>query len=310
VKTGQESSLSNSTATILIVDHEAVNLDAICAHLQQDDYQLVRSGNGHEAWSMLESDPELFDVIILDRSLPDLNGMQLLNNIRQHDSMEHLPVVMQTATDQHREVAEGLNAGAYYYLTRPYDGETLKTIVRSAVHGRMHEKTLLESLRAGRRIFDLMSFGRFRIRNLQEAKLVALQVAHLCPDPARVVAGISELLLNALEHGNLKLGYREKGRLMRNGEWQREVQRRLDASDTRSCYIELEFDVTAERVLIRIRDQGDGFDWLPYLDFDPQRAFDPHGRGIALARLTSFDAVEYLGTGNEVVATVNKRFDG
>ena len=302
--------MNNSNATILIVDDEAVNLDAICAHLQQDNYHLVRAGNGHEAWSMLESDPELFDVIIVDRSLPDVSGMQLLNNIRQHDSMEHLPVVMQTAVNEDREIFEGLRAGAYYYLTRPYDGETLKTIVRSAVHGRLHEKTLLESLRAGRRIFDLMSFGRFRIRNLQEANLVALQVAHLCPDPPRVVTGISELLLNALEHGNLKIGYQEKSRLMRNGEWQSEVQRRLDASDSRACYIDLEFDVSAERVLIRILDQGDGFDWLPYLDFDPRRAFDSHGRGIALARLTSFDALEYIGTGNEVVATVNKRLDG
>jgi len=302
--------LNYSDATILIVDDEAVNLDAISTHLKQDNYQLVRAADGNEAWSLLEADPELFDAIILDRGLSDLNEIRLLDNIRRHDSLEHLPVVMQTAANQDPQVFEGPRAGAYYYLTRPYDGETLKTVVRSAVHGRLHEKTLLESLRAGRRIFELMSFGRFRIRNLQEANLVALQVAHLCPDPARVVTGISELLLNALEHGNLKIGYHEKSRLMRNGEWQREVQRRLDACDTRSCYIELEFDVTAERVLIRIRDQGDGFDWLPYLDFDPKRAFDPHGRGIALARLTSFDELQYVGRGNEVIATVIKRLDG
>lgn len=301
--------MNDSNATILIVDDEAVNLDTICAHLQQDDYRLLRAADGSQAWSMLQAEPEMFDVIILDRSLPDRNEVHLLDNIRQHDSLENLPVVVQTAANENQQVFEGPGAGAYYYLTRPYDGETLKTIVRSAVNGRLHEKSLLESLRAGRRIFELMSFGRFRIRNLQEANLVALQVAHLCPDPTRVVTGISELLVNALEHGNLKIGYDEKSRLMRNGEWQREVQRRLDDADPRA-YIELEFDVSAERVLIRIRDQGDGFDWLPYLDFDPVRAFDPHGRGIALARLTSFDALDYQGNGNEVVATVNKRLDG
>ena len=45
------------------------------------------------------------------------------------------------------------------------------------------------------------------------------------------------------------------------------------------------------------------------MDFDPDRAFDPHGRGIAVARLSSFDDLEYIGDGNEVVATVNKRLD-
>ena len=43
--------------------------------------------------------------------------------------------------------------------------------------------------------------------------------------------------------------------------------------------------------------KGGGFDWTPYMDFDPARAFDPHGRGIAVARLSSFDDLEYIGEG-------------
>ncbi len=46
------------------------------------------------------------------------------------------------------------------------------------------------------------------------------------------------------------------------------------------------------------------------MDFDPNRAFDPHGRGIAVARLSSFDDLEYLGPGNEVLATVTRKLDG
>ena len=298
--------MSDNDATILIVDDEPSNLDTICSHLAQDNYELVRAANGREAWSLLESDPEHFDVIILDRSMPDVSGMQLLNHIRQNDNMGKVPVVMQTAAGENQEVSEGLDAGAHYYLTKPYDGDMLKTVVRSAVNGRLHEKSLQDSLRASRRIFDLMSFGRFRVRDLQEAKLVALQVAQLCPEPQRVVTGISELLLNALEHGNLKIGYDEKSRLVRAGAWQQEIERRLESGEYAGAYVELEFDVNDDRVLLRVRDQGDGFDWRPYLDFDPKRAFDPHGRGIALARLSSFDTLDYRGCGNEVVATVNR----
>ena len=302
--------MNRTKATILIVDDEPINLDIIRAHLENDNYELLTASNGHEAWTMLEASPPRFDVIILDRMMPGMDGMQLLSNIKDNDLLEHVPVVMQTARAESRDIVEGINAGAYYYLTKPYEGDVLKTIVRSAVNGRLHEKSLHESLLEGRQIFDLMTFGRFKIHNLRECNLVASQVAHLCPAPHCVVTGISELLINALEHGNLKIGYEEKSKLMRRGMWQIEVDRRLNASENVGGFIELEFQVATDTVQIRIRDQGPGFDWMPYMDFDPDRAFDPHGRGIAVARLSSFDDLEYIGVGNEVIATVKKGLDG
>ena len=301
--------MNSTKATILIVDDEPINLDIIRAHLENNNYELLMASNGHDAWSMLEAAPARFDVIILDRMMPGMDGMQLLSNIKDNDLLEHVPVVMQTAKAESRDIVEGINAGAYYYLTKPYEGDVLKTIVRSAVNDRLHEKSLHESLLEGRQIFRLMTFGRFRIHNLHECNLVASQVAHLCPAPHRVVTGISELLINALEHGNLKIGYEEKSNLMRRGMWQIEVDRRLNASENIGGFIELEFQVATDTVQIRIRDQGAGFDWTPYMDFDPDRAFDPHGRGIAVARLSSFDDLEYVGVGNEVVATVRKGLD-
>jgi len=51
-------------------------------------------------------------------------------------------------------------------------------------------------------------------------------------------------------------------------------------------------------------DQGAGFDWQSYLEMSPDRAFDSHGRGIAMSRMLSFVALEYTGNGNTVCATV------
>ena len=53
-------------------------------------------------------------------------------------------------------------------------------------------------------------------------------------------------------------------------------------------------------VLVRVRDQGPGFDPQRFLTLDESRAFYPNGRGIALARQIAFARVEYLGCGNEV----------
>jgi anti-sigma regulatory factor (Ser/Thr protein kinase) len=57
-------------------------------------------------------------------------------------------------------------------------------------------------------------------------------------------------------------------------------------------------------ITLTIQDEGDGFDWRKYLEFDPERAFDPHGRGIAMARMMSFDALDYQGNGNTVVVKI------
>ena len=54
-----------------------------------------------------------------------------------------------------------------------------------------------------------------------------------------------------------------------------------------------------------VKDQGSGFDWNQYLEFDPQRAMHSHGRGIAMANSISFDDLKYRGCGNEVLITVN-----
>ncbi|MBF0416613.1 MAG: hypothetical protein HQL79_12695 [Magnetococcales bacterium] len=64
----------------------------------------------------------------------------------------------------------------------------------------------------------------------------------------------------------------------------------------------LEFNRKGKELHFFIKDQGDGFDWRQYLDIDPLRIVDPHGRGIAMANSMSFTSLHYQGKGNEVLA--------
>ena len=57
---------------------------------------------------------------------------------------------------------------------------------------------------------------------------------------------------------------------------------------------------------LEVEDQGPGFDWRGFLDFDPERAFAPNGRGIALSRQLSFATLTYIPPGNAVVVTVTR----
>ena len=77
---------------------------------------------------------------------------------------------------------------------------------------------------------------------------------------------------------------------------------------THSLYASLRAHLVIERdasaIHYRIRDEGKGFDWNPFLEMSPTRAFDTHGRGIAMSNLLSFDQLKFHGCGNEVVGSI------
>ena len=139
---------------------------------------------------------------------------------------------------------------------------------------------------------------------LKEAADLALSLAGLCPDPASAAMGLSELLVNAVEHGNLGIGYVEKSEMRRNDTWDREIDARLHDPVLGARRARIAFRRMPDALAFTISDEGVGFDWRSYLEFAPERAFDPNGRGIAMARLTSFSALDYRDRGNIVVATV------
>lgn len=144
----------------------------------------------------------------------------------------------------------------------------------------------------------------FEIRTMAEAAGLATLLAAAHPDPARVVMGLTELLVNAVEHGNLGITYHEKAELLDRGDLQAEIERRLKVPERASRRVRVTFRRAPDQLTTCIEDEGEGFDWLPYLDYDPERALDSNGHGIAIARGVCFDDVTYHGRGNVVVATL------
>jgi anti-sigma regulatory factor (Ser/Thr protein kinase) len=150
----------------------------------------------------------------------------------------------------------------------------------------------------------MMDKGKFTFQTLEEARNLAALLANACSDADHVVLGLTELMVNAVEHGNLGISYAEKTRLNALGEWESEVERRLKMPENASRRAIVQFERKENRIRFIILDQGAGFEWENYLDLSPDRAFDSHGRGIAMARSISFDQIEFRGNGNEVSVTV------
>ena len=294
--------MNETPATLLLVDDEPFNIDRLLNCLEDSPYSVDIAEDGLSAWEKLKADPGRFDVVILDRMMP---GLDVLARMKAHDLLQSVPVILQTAPAARVDVLEGPQAGAYYYLTRPFDEAMLRGVLATAVEDRRRYRQAQQDNRCVGRSFGLLREAKFAFRNLQEARDLAVLLANACPDPKRVAVGLTELLLNAVEHGNLGITYEEKGRLRESASWHEEISNRLGDP----AYAERQVLVTYRRkptaICVVIEDQGEGFDYRQYLDMDPARAFDSHGRGIAISRLLSFDAVEYQGCGNRVEVRIH-----
>lgn len=289
---------------MLIVDDHALDRKLLRAHLAPEGYAIETAEDGVEAWGKLHANPERFDVVLLDRTMPRMDGMQLLTQMKESDTLRMLPVILQTAAARHDQIVEGIRAGAYYYLTKPYDVEMLRSVVRTATNDHRGYRALCVQVRKGLDSIRLLKSAVFTFQTLQQARDLGALLANTCPNPEATVIGLTELLINAVEHGNLGISYDEKSKLYANEGWEEEVQRRLAFPENAEKHAEVRFERLGNGVQFVIRDQGPGFDWKSFLQVDPERVFDTHGRGIAMANRLSFSRLEYRGSGNEVVGTI------
>ena len=296
--------MNAAPARALVVDDERMNREVIVANLRAAGFETVTAEDGVQAWGILDSHPGAFDVILLDRRMPRMNGMELLHKLKDDDRLAHIPVIMQTAYAETEEVTAGIKAGAYYYLAKPLDRRLLLSVTEAAIADHQRHLRLLDDLDKRTTAMLLLDHGRFRFRTLDEGHTLAVALARACPHARHLVAGLSELFTNAVEHGNLGIDFAEKAELVAAKRWRQEIEARLDTPAGRARCVEVEVERLADHVRFAIRDQGEGFDWRAYQQISPERAFAPHGRGIALARRLAFASLEFNDSGNQVTATV------
>ena len=289
---------------VLAVDDDPMILQLIKNLLKKESCLVETSANASQAWEILEQPDSCFDFMVLDRFLPNIDGLDLLRRIKADSRLGAMPVIMQSGASSAEQVAEGIEAGAFYYLTKPWLPNALTCIV----HAVMADIELHRAVasRDAREIASLRFFTRAELRfsTLEDVGQVAAVLAALCPDPEQAARGLLELLLNAVEHGNLGIGYAEKKELMYEDRWEEELRSRLALPEFRQLSATVTFERRCDALVFRVSDQGGGFQWAKYLELDPERSVDPNGRGIAMARRYSFSGLEYQGAGNVVVATV------
>lgn len=146
--------------------------------------------------------------------------------------------------------------------------------------------------------------GHFRIRLLSEAIALAEFLGKACPNPAVNSVGISEILVNAIEHGNLGISSQEKLQLQKENRWLSEIERRLQLPEYIDKHVNVTVTRTSTEMRLQVQDDGKGFDWqtLKNVKHDNQST---QGRGILMAENLAFKSLEYSGKGNVVTCVIS-----
>ncbi|WP_281862866.1 response regulator transcription factor [Planomicrobium okeanokoites] len=105
---------------VLLVDDEKRMLDLVSLYLQPHRYLCKKALGAHEALAYLEK--EVFDIILLDIMMPDMDGWELCREIRKFSDV---PIIMLTAREQQEDIVKGLNIGADDYITKPFNEDEL-----------------------------------------------------------------------------------------------------------------------------------------------------------------------------------------
>lgn len=289
--------------TLLIVDDDPLQREYLATLLAEGGYESRQARDGAEALALLAAESESLDGVLLDWRMPGMDGLETLKRIKADPSLGQLPVIFQTGSREERLLEQTLAAGAHFHLTKPVSERLLLATVFSAVQTRARGRELRARLQEASRTLALMDLGHFRYRTVGEAECLSSLLASVCPDPERAAVGLMELLVNAVEHGNLEITYEETGEALASGGRAELLFRRLEDPRFRSRTAEVRFERLGDRCRFRIEDEGPGFAWERYLTLSPERAFDTHGRGVFMAS-RAFDRLAYEGRGNAVTAEV------
>jgi CheY-like chemotaxis protein len=292
---------------ILVVDDDEFNLMILIKNAKAAGYEVKPFDSGDLAWDYLQLHGDEIDIAVLDKMMPGLNGLELLKRIKSTENLKRMPVIMQTGDVGTAQMCEGLNNGAYYYLTKPFAPEVLCAILHAAENECLLRDELVAHVENSYgKIGLILQEGEFVIRTHAEARFLIAALSQCVPRSDSVSRGLMELISNAIEHGNLDIGYQAKRNALLSGQWWQELDSR--ASD--AIYGNRRVHVKVEKMFsvlhVNIRDEGKGFNWQHYMK-ESQSAdilTRVNGRGMFTA-IGVLDDVRYIDNGNEVQCNIS-----
>ena len=125
-------SMLNQQSYILLVDDDPNNLLLLESLLRLQEYQTQSAASGLEALNLAQSSKP--DLILLDVMMPDMNGFEVCNSLRQQEDLKTVPIILLTALDDDESRMQGIEMMADDYITKPFNSQLLLAKVKNILH--------------------------------------------------------------------------------------------------------------------------------------------------------------------------------
>jgi PAS domain S-box-containing protein len=124
--------------TLLVVDDNETNCDLLSRQLERQGYTVATATSGQQALSMLTAQP--YDLILLDIIMPRMSGLEVLQKLKSHEELRHIPVIMISALEEIDSVVWCVEMGADDYLSKPFK----PVLLRAKITACLEKKRLRE----------------------------------------------------------------------------------------------------------------------------------------------------------------------
>ena len=285
---------------VLIVEDDFISRNYLHDLVKYSGYDCVTAKNAADGFDTYINEKP--DVIVCNIIMPGISGLEFLQKIRHID--KRTIIIMVTNISSERLAIDALRFGANDYLKKPVQDSDILTAIKRAgsyivLDDDPHKYGEIDSGKIIMKFNTDINAPRLIVDRLMD---------EIAPDyfesdtRANIEIGLSELVTNAIEHGNLNITFEEKSEMLKNFSLEDLYSKRLKNKKLADRKVTVEYAFSPEKCEWTITDEGNGF--------DPNSIPDPlaeenieklHGRGIFFSRHL-FDSVEYLGKGNIVHA--------
>ena len=137
---------------ILVVDDNRLNRMRLAHSLQQEGHSSAMAEDGRQALQMLAS--QAFDVVLLDLIMPELDGFQVLEQMKSDGRLREIPVIVISALDEMESILRCIEMGATDYLPKPFDVALLRARLNASLANKRFRDIELEYLEQVNRVIE------------------------------------------------------------------------------------------------------------------------------------------------------------
>jgi two-component system, chemotaxis family, chemotaxis protein CheY len=121
-----------ATKSILIVEDSSTTRALIRAVIEEmGDFIIIEAASGFEALKLLPANE--FSLVITDVNMPDINGLELINFIKNNPRYTHIPLIIVSTERSEEDQKRGMALGAMAYVTKPFKAQELQEIIKKAI---------------------------------------------------------------------------------------------------------------------------------------------------------------------------------